>query len=516
MTTNARNDTFTRLKSLGLLFTAVACLLLFSFVAIHFVWHDGLASFASDSGNYMLMARYLSPWHDASEPVRLLWPLQDYPPFFPLILALCGTAYSMVASHLLTLFFLIAALPLIYLFAKQLVTNRWQALAITVLFAISPSTWVNMLDILSENLYLLLSMLVLLLFPHLQRQRYGVAVLLGVLLTCLIMTRTIGAAMWAAYLIAACPFWKKAALDIKTWLIPSAMVLASMLLLQLLNTSSVPDQYVQQFSALELGGQFSTLADSWLTAWLLYWTDDLILSWLIAGALGLVACGGLFVRAAQLKLDALYILLYLVILLAWPHPGQALRFIYPVQAVLLVHAFYFLQLVITKYTKFQPQKALAFVLLLTATAVLPALTFLYSRHNAGIAHGYHHIKEFYTIPDLPKAEINAAVQTAMFRDMNFIEASTTAEDVVYYFEPTYVALLANRHGRNLNGLTDSVPHIAAPAAEYVYLSRMHPRNSTESFNGLEVGQSLGIPLSLQWSNVSSVDQAPVSNFSKID
>jgi len=319
---------------------AIFFLIVYSYVSLNFVWHDNLSTFASDSANYMLMGLYMSPWKEASPPIQALWQFQDFPPFFPFILAITGTVHNMYAAHIMTTIFLIISLPLIYMISRRYFASNWQALGITIIFSLSPSTWLNNLGILSENLYIYISLLVLMLFPNQSKSELSFSVLLGLLFTLLILTRTIGVSMFFAYIIVGFVMWKNKSLSIYKFITPIILTISLTLLSKLINQATVPSQYIQQFSELNIFGQPEVLLEAWFAAWQYYWVDDLIIPHLLVLLIGILACIGIIIRLRQLKLDAFYVLLYLCILLVWPHPGQALRFIYPIHALLIIYVFF--------------------------------------------------------------------------------------------------------------------------------------------------------------------------------
>jgi len=468
---------------------ATIIFVLYTTIAIKFIWHDNLSTFASDSANYMLMALYLSPWEEASLPIQSLWPYQEYPPLFPLVLALTGVVHNMIAAHVFTLFILIAALPLIYLFAKQCFATKWQALSIISIFVISPSTWMNILGILSENLYILLSFIILVLFQKLKLQTIKISVILGILLSALMLTRTIGIAMFAAYLFSGFLLYKGKEINKIIYLIPIFITISINSVAKLLHQSSIPSQYIRQLRDLEFGNQFNAIIDAWFSSWQFYWVDNLMLPYGIVLVTGLFACFGLIYRLITLKFDAIYVAVYLLILLLWPHPGQALRFIYPIQAVLLIYAFYFLNYLFNKYSSTSPHKPITLLLLLMSSVVIPPLSFAYNRYNIGSENGYNHIKEFYRFSDLKNASISAAIQTIMFKDMEYIKNNTNKNDLILHFSSTYIALLANRHSKDIafNYSDEKIYTVNNIAdADYIYLSRLHPRKSKEDINGLGI------------------------------
>ena len=497
-------------------FFTITIFAIYTTIAIKFVWHDGLSSFASDSANYMLMGQYLSPWKDASLAIKSLWPEQDFPPLFPLLIAFTGAAHNMIAAHILTASFLIIALPLIYIFTRQCFATNWQALTITFIFAISPSTWMNTLGILSENIYILISFLVLILIPKIKLNNTRLSLAIGCLIAFLILTRTIGMAMFAAYIITGFFMWKRSEIKITTYFIPIVLVVTINTVAKLFHQSSVPSQYIKQFKDLVFGDQLNALIDAWFSSWQFYWVDNLIYPYAIVLTIGSFACFGLLIRLKMQKFDAVYVIIYLFILLVWPHPGQALRFLYPILALLFIYSFFFIHTIFNRYLTTNADKPIALFLLLMAMVVLPSLSFSYNRYKTGESNGFNHIKEFYRIPDLKMANANASMQLQMFNDMKRIEEITKPNSLILYFEPTYIALLSDRNSQSItftneNGLF-TVNRVKE--ADYTYLSRLHPRKTRDEINGLDVQAYIKDYTDILWTSFSSENNEPVSIFFK--
>jgi hypothetical protein len=81
-----------------------ASVLLFGFFPVAlllFVTHDQLSSFADDSGSYLVMARFFSPFSQAGEALDLAYRDSYLPPLFPLFLAVTGAADNLALAHLL-------------------------------------------------------------------------------------------------------------------------------------------------------------------------------------------------------------------------------------------------------------------------------------------------------------------------------------------------------------------------------------------------------------------------------
>lgn len=493
-------------------------LIIYIYISFIFVWHDSLSTFASDSANYMLMGLYMSPWQEASLPIKALWEFQDFPPFFPFILAVTGAVHNVNIAHIVTLLFLIASLPLIYIFSRKCFASNWQALAITSIFLLSPSTWMNILGILSENLYIFISLLIIILFPSQNRSNIYLSILIGVLITLLILTRTIGASMFIAYIIVGYAMWNKRTLSTYKFITPIVITILLNFIAKIINHSTVPSQYIQQLSDINISGQPKVLFDTWFASWQYYWVDELIIPHLFVLFLGILACIGLVIRLRLIKLDAFYLLVYLGILLVWPHPGQALRFIYPIHALLIIYAFYSVHMIFKHLTSINTDKPILILLLISFTIIGPTLSYLWHRYHVGIEYGYHHIHEFYRFPDLKHAKNTASIQTTMFEDMKIIESITNTDDTVLHFAPVYIALLANRHSRSIsfkysdedlykvNNIND---------ADYIYVSKLHPRRTGKDINGLDLQVYFNGTTEPVWTHYSNENEEPVSVFLKI-
>jgi hypothetical protein len=508
------------LKKLNLSLAATVSLFItYSYFIISFVWNDGLSSFASDSANYMLMAQYMSPWQEPSAAVIALWPYQYFPPFFPLILAITGAAHNMLTAHILTTIFLLASLPLIYYFARQCFATHWQALGVTAIFSLAPSTWLNSLGILSENLYIFLSLIVILMFNRIRDYDYRLVSLFGILLATLILTRTIGVAMFISYLIVGYVHVHKKQLKTTNYLIPIVIVLIINLLAKFLNKSVLPASYIHELQLLEIAGQPKVLFETWFSAWQFYWVDDLITPRIFVFIIGVLACVGLVIRLRSFKLDAFYVLGYLGILLVWPHPGQSLRFIYPVHALLIVYAFFSIYIIFNHLTSTKTYKPVLLLLLVSFSIIGPTLSYLWNRYSTGKDLGYHHIHEFYRFPDLKHAKNTASTQVTMFNDMKIIESQTEEDDIILHFAPVYITLLANRFSKGISynySDDESIDVNNISEADYVYISKIHPRRTGKDINGLDLKIYFNGVTEPIWTHYSPENNEPVSVFLKIN
>ncbi len=502
---------------------------LFVFVGIYaaflipFVAHDGLSTFRNDSSYYLLMARYLSPWHEASPAVVAASSIQNFPPFFPFILAISGAAYDYTLAHVVTALFLLLSIPLIFILARGMFATNLQALLIVFIFCLSPSAWLNSMGILSENLYLFLSLGTLIFFDKADLSRKINLFIFGLLLALLVLTRTIGVAMLAAFILLCILKWRRRSLDWPYFVIP---VFFSLTLIAAFWGTAVPSHYITSIvnmfgleaykANIDWHTEFRLVGfqHGWLVGLLYYWSVQTVMAKSIIMFVGLFSLLGLCLRIAQGKLDAIYVFLYLLVLFIWPYTTHMGRFIYPVLCILLLYSFYALYTLVHRVELKRGDAAVSIAMVLALTAVLPTLSYTWNRYQAGKEAGYHRIKDFYHTYDLEQARESAAMPVTMFLDMAHMKKTTEPDAVIQYFKPSYIALLADRVGREITIEENSAGELYMQPArdvDYVYLTKIHPWIN-EEVNGLNI--DIRRPTNVLWVH-STDNNEPFSAFFEI-
>ncbi len=468
--------------------------LVFAVACVAFVWQPTLATFADDSVSYLVMAQVFSPWQAASPAVTAAFAREAfYPPLFPVVLALAGAAHHVAWAHALTALLLAACLPFVYLLGVRWLGSRAAAVAVILCVALLPSLWVNAKGILSEPLFCLLLMTTFWVMDSGQgtRGRLGI---LALLMTAMALTRTAALPMIAVY-----AFW----IVTRRGMAPAAKLrelgpvvaaVAAYGLWVLLRPEATEDNYAR--IALDHGSVFlgaksplaaiiasllrqaNSIAEGWIGSLLLYWVEGRPLRVLLAGGVGILALAGLALRVRDGKPDGWIVAGYLVLLLAWPFYDQMGRFLFPVLPVLLLHAF--LASAALARALGRPQALGAGVLtVLVLSLTVPALAFIQQRSMA--AGAVREIVDWYRTPGLDQARARAQVQIDLFADMQEIRKLTAPGDRVMWFAPSYLALLADRHG--VAAPDPALPPAAyrdavrASGADYIFLSVHHPRDT---------------------------------------
>lgn len=312
------------------------------------------AGYTTDDALYLLLADFFSPYHDnTTAAAQYAFDQRLHPPVFPWLLALAGAgSETVLRAHQVTLSFLLLALGAFYYWLRIEHSARWQAVGLVLVWAMMPFTLLLNTEIWSENTYLTLSLLTLAWanrqpLPQLPTQT---AIALALLIGLVAITRTAGLALVGAWLWACLRHTEKQPLRtgllIGFSLVPLFMLAAwnayyptaskGYLGNWLYYVSAQVEQHgLAAFVVNYLQLQLHSLWNAWGTVMTGLEGPPPQPMGLIV--LLLTITGGWLMRLKQQRLDAVYILLYLGILLIWPYQDHLPRFIYAVLPILLLY-----------------------------------------------------------------------------------------------------------------------------------------------------------------------------------
>ncbi len=476
------------------------------------IWFDSLSSFANDSVHYLVMARHFSPWVSESSANSTAWLLQDFPPFFPWLLALSGAAHSLLYAHLLVAIIGLISLYFYYELSVQWLNHRVWAFFPALIFALSPGFLLGLQGILSEPLYLLLVLIFMLLYQPNEKNSTRLIVLSGLLLAAILLTRTVGVALCLAILVQS--FFASISnrkIQYQSILIVVLSLCIYLLLMaiwgpekeshyiavltQYLSADGITEQAPGASFYSSYASQLSNLLDAWTSFWLIYWgTDVYSANYYVIMLMFLASMSGLIIRVLENKYDAWYAFFYILILMAWPHPGQMFRLVFPVMPILLIYASYtIIKLINRARSKSKKDLVSPVFYLLVLTAILPSHAFIHSR--ADIASEMRMIPVYQTFLriDLAVATRQLLIQNQMLKDFARIKDSVPADEKIMYFLPSYLAILSDRSGEKAPSPIESIKYqqIARESgARYIFLTRLHPRNTLLSYSGFEGSENL--------------------------
>ena len=353
-----------RVPALGVV-TAVWVGLLVAWAYLSYAHTSTLVSLGGDNAVYGLTSRYFqSLVLGVADPVAAHAAAESvYPPLYPLMLALAGAGRqdSWLSGNLVTTGLLLAALAFFYLWMLRRGQSWVTALAATLALVVMPGVWRQTVLLQSENLYLLTTLAALywlegaglgprrlvmtpqgaaMMVPW--TERLGAAPGL-VLIALAMLTRTAGVALLAG--VVAAWAWGRVLpglayrAPLANWRVGRVLgglvlVAVPLGLWNIVHRPEVPyatsmartygDEGGSMVSALLAQSltELEALADAWPELFGL--SPRLVwLVWVVAG-LGLA---GLLWRAARGRADGWYVLGYLVMIVVWPFPAEAERFL---------------------------------------------------------------------------------------------------------------------------------------------------------------------------------------------
>ena len=435
-------------------------------LTIAFCWQEVLATLSDDSVSYLTLARRLSPF--SADPLSAPWAkyYSHYPPLFPLVLALTGGAQDFLTAHLGVGACALLALPLVYRHAALRLGSTGAGVLLALLFLMSPSAWISILGILSEPLYLFLS-LAALAFHEWRLDANGSSadyLTFGFLMAAAFLTRSAGVALIVAYALhVAVGAIGRRQRPAPSTLIALAPVLALAALWLALRPTPEADNYRQTFQFLlqrwssETGRLFSLSGDALFGGWVSSFSGDSQVRpavQLAFGALGFLGIAGALLGALRNRLDAWYVLASLAMTLLWVFPEDNMRrLLYPLLPLLLVHAGEALAAACARFKALRyERRVLLFGWALLAAMVLPASLLIFEKALdrapliAGLAYSASSITEYYTTVNVARARAMALRQAAVLGGLEALDRATPPGSRVMWMRPEYVALLGKRMG----------------------------------------------------------------------
>jgi hypothetical protein len=493
-------------------------------------WHDALTSLASDSVNYLVMALHYSPWQEESEVIRQTWPLQDFPPLFPMLLAVSGAVHNWLYAHALVVALGLAALYLTHGFSLAITEDPVASQLAAVIVAVSPGYLLGLQDILSESLYIVLTILFLVRISRNPSPSRTGLVLLGFLLAGVMLTRTAGFVLLAALLCQAIVIRVVEKGRARSSVTIALIGLAVFGLVMVVAGPEKATHYIGTLREVLAGRdpsgigsgssaiavQARTFLDAWRTFFIIYWLDEFAFNSVVALALLALSGGVLACRLRSNRLDAWYVLGSILLLLIWPHPGQMLRLIFPLMPILVVYMVHAVFLITRSMQRKQLVRLVAGIV--TAMLILPAHAFIFGRLGIASEYGLVPVHEFFRRPDAEAALRDLLIQNQMMQDFAMLERSLPGDEKVLYFEPAYTAILARRVAVRVPAPVEANVYretARASGAGYIFLTAMHPRQTRVGVNGFSGVESLDGWTEKVWCSVSAQLAENVSCLFKI-
>lgn len=452
---------------------AAAALVLGLLACLYFTWTWGkeLGLLGSDGPSYLMMANHYA---HAAKPDPVYSEVATYsrfPPLYPLVLSWCSAADDIRWAHTVTTGCLFLALIAYYIWLLLEGMPPSQSTLLMLLFATMPGSWLAGLTVQSEYLYVLWSVLAIALMTA-YRQSRNANLLFGIAMAIALatLTRTIGIALFVPFflLLSRAPR-RQAALALIISVLP-------LVLWYLLHRSRV--SYTDALTLLYSGDALSTLRSQLsreLPALRMGFDNNFLLDSRLrpcADLLGVLCLAATFWRAFLSKTDAIYILANLAVLLVWPYPEEAQRFLWVLLPLMLVQP---LQIV-AGWTLWPRLPSLfattmaGMVLLMT----LPALAIASDRYRSAPFTELpeaRHLVAWYA-PDEKRAWSVVEIQTSMINAMKQISEMVPLDDCVISTRPDLINYFARRRSyfAPLNSTPDPyfAQQLSASGCHYVF------------------------------------------------
>ena len=445
---------------------------------IYFIWTwtSQLGAIDSDGPAYLMMAQHYSTntVHDSVASIAASF--SRFPPLYPLALAHLHVASDLRMAHAATTFFLMLALLAMYRWLLEERLSHGQASLLVLVFASLPGSWLLGLLFQSEYLYLAWSLLALTgMSAFAQRQRKEALYLAALAVAAAALTRTVGITLLVPLLLLSLRAPRRvAALALFVALAPLILwsathqhgggYLGSLYLYKDHPLQQLRDQLSNEIPALRFGFEqnfteirgFSPLVD-------------------LVGAFALT---GAAVRARRLKPDGVYVLVYTCLMLVWPYPDEARRFVWVIVPILLGQSALVIASLPTGFAeRWRLQAATGAVAGAALLSSLPAIALASERAQSARDFGRPEARGtlYWYDADAARAERWVETELLLTDAMRRIDLEIPQQDCVLSVRPELINYFSHRHSTYPPPDSVADPEFAgrlkATGCRYVFMTR---------------------------------------------
>jgi len=298
----------------------------------------------SDTPIYVLLADHFSPYYGCADWFSFLFARYPFPPLYPVVLGLLGGgSQHVVWTHLIgALTICLCAGAYCYWLLQQHWTNRLAVLQ-TLVFVLMPITLFTAIDVLSEHLYLLLTLLGLIFIGRDDARSthwYAAACVIGLAA----LVRTVGITGVAAFIL----YWWMNTRGTRCRGAPFLALLPTLIWAAIKQVYDFDSSYVISVIKFPLTETIPALLAEAPGNIAALWEHgveniDILHSATVTRLLPvplLFAFLGLLMRLRNGRFDAIYVALYFCVIVFWPHGDHAGRFLFSLAPLLLFYLTY--------------------------------------------------------------------------------------------------------------------------------------------------------------------------------
>jgi hypothetical protein len=447
-------------------------ILSFVIVAVFYyflTWSSELPFLGGDHPVYLLIADHLSFFAGVKPEVSAVaMRYSAFPPLYPLLLGMLGgTSAHIAVAHAITTTFLLAAIAMYFIWLRSETRSVLEAFLLALIFSFLFTTLLQSLGIMSENLYLLLTLLAIWLVnkPDGSLCRfYVIAVVIGLAA----ITRTVGVTLIAAFAVYLLIHKKEQ--WIRLVLVSAAPIVLWNVLRWLLGYKGgylwvIADIMQRGPLADLLSRQISIESHALWVGWIKGMNVLPTLMTLIAGSVvGAICLAGTFYRAYTRKLDGIYLLFYFFLLLVWPFTREAERFLYAIMPILLFHGLEFSDYLLQRFSL---RKILILAYPLGIALIAFPATGMFFNRMALATHAenrmYAHSSDWYSDANLDTARMSIKSNLILVQSWKKVSQVVPQNDCVYHVDAPSLMLYADRRSY--------APPIASSKEQFLQMAR---------------------------------------------
>lgn len=419
--------------------TRLAVLLALLAVAMSYLGFGPISDFValeSDGAVYLLMADHYSPFFPASPLADYVQRVSQFPPLFPLLVALAGGGTGRIAiAHLVQALSLLAALALIGRLAWKVTGSTLVAVATLLVVALLPKTLLLHSGLWSEFTFMAFAYGALLLEPERDAPfwRYWLGALLC---ACAAATRNAGVVLSAAFALTLLLRAPR-----RAW--PAVLLLPVPLVLQSIIYSGGGSAYASLFaqrtgdSVALFQHVLANLAALWQGWELQFAVRPGMPTTVLAAIVLALALAGAWQRVRALAMDAWYLAGYVALLLVWPFPEVMPRLLFPLTPLLLIHALLGMRILLQRLSATTVAWPAAVPLVLLAGIAVPDTLALVQRYTQGTGAfaPWRASHEWLQAPDLASARADVNFKRTLIMLMRQAATLVPPEQCIHTVQP---------------------------------------------------------------------------------